>query len=105
MPNVGAYVASYKSSGAVPWDAQIRCFATETIPPGPENAFIRFFKNAADVPADSHVNGVPTINYSFDQFTVVLDLLRGSDRVTVDTVGTPGVFGVHVGIHRVGTAT
>jgi hypothetical protein len=99
MPRVGGYVAMYKSSGNAPWDAEIRCFENVTIPPGQEVAFVRFFRDAANVPADAG-GAVPVVNFALDRFTEVLALFQASNHLSVDFIG--GNFGVGVGIQQVG---
>jgi hypothetical protein len=102
VPSVGAYVALYKSSGPAAWDAEIRCFTSVTIPPGPEVAFVRFFKDPAAVPADTG-GPVPVVNFTLAQFPAVLALIQGGNFVDVDVIG--GEFGVGLGIQKVGAVT
>jgi hypothetical protein len=103
MPTVGAYVAKYKSSGdQVPWQAEIRCFEAETIPPGPEIAFIRFFKSGTPLPADSDSGTPAVVNYPIEAFPAVMEMLRRANHVSVGFSSPPGSFGVTVGIQRVG---
>ena len=105
MPSVGAYVSQRKSSSSqVPWDAEIRCFAGFSIPPGPEVAFVRFFNEGVALPVDENRNGVVFVHYRLNAFDTIMDLLLRHQFISVDVSGPEAVWGVTVGIQRVGGA-
>ena len=105
MPTIGAYVSQRKSSSSqVPWDAEIRCFAEFSIPPANEVAFVRFFSQAVALPADETRNGVVFVHYPLEAFDTIMRMLSQHEHVSVDVSGPNNVWGVTVGIQRVGAA-
>jgi|SRR2546426_10826548 hypothetical protein len=84
MPAVGGYVVEYLSSSSQPWKAEIRCFATNAIPPVQQVAAIRFYDTTP--PASGLVGGIPAVNYHLSRFSEVISILRDETHVVVDHV-------------------
>jgi len=84
MPAVGGYVVEYFSSSSQPWKAEIRCYASTTVPLGPQVATIRFYDTTP--PASGLVGGIPAVNYALSRFADVIAILRDENHVVVDHV-------------------